>query len=78
MARDSKTIAVNKKARHDYAIVETFETGIVLTGTDLKGYGGMATVVLAAGPVLTLTFYRMLAPRAKPVRRPAAAVASAA
>ena len=36
MARDSKVISVNKKARHDYAIVETFETGIVLTGTEVK------------------------------------------
>ena len=41
----------------------------VLTGTDLKGFGGIATVVLAAGPVLTLTFYRLLTPRqATPAR----------
>lgn len=49
----------------------------VLTGTDLQGFGGMLTVVLAAGPVLTLTFYRLLVPRAAPARR-APAVASAA
>ena len=36
MARDSKTISVNKKARHDYAIEETIEAGIVLTGTEVK------------------------------------------
>ena len=31
-----KLIAQNKKARHDYAIDETFEAGIVLTGTEVK------------------------------------------
>lgn len=31
-----KTIATNRKARHDYAVLETVETGIVLTGTEVK------------------------------------------
>lgn len=31
-----KVIAENRKARHDYTIEETFETGIVLTGTEVK------------------------------------------
>src|SRR4051812_45117287 len=31
-----KLIAQNKKARHDYAIVDTYECGIVLTGTEVK------------------------------------------
>jgi SsrA-binding protein len=31
-----KLIASNKKARHDYAILETFEAGIQLTGTEVK------------------------------------------
>ena len=31
-----KIIAQNRKARHDYAIVETFEAGLVLTGTEVK------------------------------------------
>lgn len=31
-----KIIAENRKARHDYAIHETFETGVVLTGTEVK------------------------------------------
>jgi SsrA-binding protein len=31
-----KTIARNKKATHDYFILETFEAGIVLTGTEIK------------------------------------------
>ncbi|WEV44701.1 SsrA-binding protein SmpB [Streptococcaceae bacterium ESL0687] len=29
-------VAQNKKASHDYEIVETFEAGIVLTGTEIK------------------------------------------
>ena len=32
----SKTIAQNKKARHDYFIEETLEVGIVLVGTEVK------------------------------------------
>ncbi|MBR2736290.1 MAG: SsrA-binding protein SmpB [Firmicutes bacterium] len=31
-----KKIANNKKARHDYFIEETYEAGIVLTGTEIK------------------------------------------
>lgn len=31
-----KIIANNRKARHDYFIEETYETGIVLTGTEIK------------------------------------------
>lgn len=31
-----KTIATNRKALHDYEVVETVETGIVLTGTEIK------------------------------------------
>ncbi|ARI76598.1 SsrA-binding protein SmpB [Halobacillus mangrovi] len=31
-----KTIAQNKKARHDFSIEETFEAGIVLQGTEIK------------------------------------------
>lgn len=31
-----KTIARNKKATHDYFILETYEAGIVLTGTEIK------------------------------------------
>lgn len=29
-------MAVNRKARHDYHIEETYEAGIVLTGTEIK------------------------------------------
>ena len=33
---NSKTIAVNRKAYHDYHILESLEAGIVLTGTEIK------------------------------------------
>ncbi|HET7677335.1 MAG TPA: SsrA-binding protein SmpB [Candidatus Limnocylindrales bacterium] len=31
-----QTVAVNRRARHDYSIDETFEAGLVLTGTEIK------------------------------------------
>lgn len=33
---EMKVVANNKKARHDYFIEETYEAGIVLTGTEVK------------------------------------------
>jgi len=33
---DEKPLAQNKKASHDYFIEETYEAGIVLTGTEIK------------------------------------------
>src|SRR5581483_10716974 len=35
-AKGNKIIARNKKAFYDYHMEETFETGIVLTGTEIK------------------------------------------
>ena len=35
MAED-KTVAQNRKARHEYFIIDSFETGIVLSGTEIK------------------------------------------
>jgi SsrA-binding protein len=32
----SKVVAQNRKARHDYFILDTLECGIVLTGTEIK------------------------------------------
>ena len=32
----SKTITVNRKAYHDYSILESLEAGIALTGTEIK------------------------------------------
>jgi len=31
-----QTIAVNRRARHEFSIAETFEAGIALTGTEIK------------------------------------------
>lgn len=33
---EGKLVAQNKKARHDYTIVDTIEAGLVLTGTEIK------------------------------------------
>lgn len=35
MAQQTKLIAKNRRAFHDYEIVETYEAGIVLTGTEV-------------------------------------------
>jgi len=36
MRSEGRTIATNRKAYHDYFIDETYEAGIVLTGTEIK------------------------------------------
>lgn len=36
MKEEKKTIARNKKANHDYFIIDNYECGIVLTGTEIK------------------------------------------
>jgi SsrA-binding protein len=42
------TVASNRKARHDYAILETFEAGIALTGDEVKSLrGGRASLAEA-------------------------------
>jgi len=33
---ERKTISANRKARHDYAIEEVYDAGIVLVGTEVK------------------------------------------
>ena len=35
-AGGKRVIASNRKARHDYSILEVFEAGVVLTGTEVK------------------------------------------
>ena len=47
----------------------------LLSGTDLRGFGGPVTALLAAGPVLWLTFYRLLVPRTRGGTAVAAAAA---
>lgn len=34
--QEDRVIASNRKARHDYEILETFEAGMVLSGTEVK------------------------------------------
>jgi SsrA-binding protein len=34
--RSEKTVAQNRRARHEYSIEDSFEAGIVLTGTEIK------------------------------------------
>lgn len=34
--RGRKVIVSNRRARHDYAVLDTYEAGIVLTGTEVK------------------------------------------
>ena len=34
--RGRKVIVSNRRARHDYAILDTYEAGVVLTGTEVK------------------------------------------
>lgn len=36
MADDRKSVARNPKATHDYHVLETWEAGVVLTGTEVK------------------------------------------
>jgi SsrA-binding protein len=41
-----KVIASNKKARHDYTVIDTIEAGLVLTGTEVKSLrAGRASLV---------------------------------
>jgi SsrA-binding protein len=51
-ADETETIARNKRARHDYHIQETWEAGLVLTGTEVKSLrAGKANLVDAYGIV---------------------------
>lgn len=47
---DDTTIAVNRQARREYEIVETFEAGVELTGTEVKSLrAGRASLKQAFG-----------------------------
>jgi SsrA-binding protein len=49
-ASDHETVARNKRARHDYHILETWEAGLVLTGTEVKSLrDGRANIADAFG-----------------------------
>jgi SsrA-binding protein len=44
-ASGDRTVATNRRARHDYAIEETFEAGMVLSGPEVKSVrAGRATL----------------------------------
>jgi SsrA-binding protein len=44
--RGQKVVASNRKARHDYTIEDTYEAGLVLTGTEVKSLrAGRASLV---------------------------------
>lgn len=53
MAADlEKNITVNRKARHEYTILQTFEAGIVLQGTEVKSLrAGKANLVDSYGNI---------------------------
>jgi SsrA-binding protein len=48
MAEESKTVAQNRKARHNYFIEETMEAGLILVGSEVKSLrGGRASIAEA-------------------------------
>ncbi|HZT17827.1 MAG TPA: SsrA-binding protein SmpB [Dongiaceae bacterium] len=48
MAEESKTVAQNRKARHNYFIEETLEAGLQLLGSEVKSLrGGRASIAEA-------------------------------
>lgn len=52
MAGGTKPIAENRRARHDYHLLERFEAGLVLTGTEVKSLReGQATLQRAFADV---------------------------
>ena len=50
MAAGTKLIAENRRARHEYQLLERYEAGLVLTGTEVKSLrGGKAILQRAFG-----------------------------
>ena len=44
--RGQKVVASNRKARHDYAIIDVYEAGMVLSGTEVKALrAGRASLI---------------------------------
>ena len=50
---EGKVVAQNKKASHDYTIVDTIEAGMVLTGTEIKSVRAARTLLISV-PVRTI------------------------
>jgi len=52
-AENEKNITVNRKARHEYAILQTWEAGLVLVGTEVKSLRqGKANLVDSYGKIV--------------------------
>ena len=66
-----ETVAVNRKARHEYTIEDTLEAGLVLTGTEIKS-------IRAGKANLQDAYARDRARRGLAGRRPHRAVGAAA
>lgn len=50
--KSSNKIAVNRRARHDYEVLESFEAGLVLTGDEVKSLrNGTAQIAEAYGQI---------------------------
>ena len=52
-----RLIAENRKARHDYHILETWESGVALLGTEVKAIREYALICVTAMPGLTTAKY---------------------
>ncbi len=51
MSDDDQTVALNRKARHEFTIDDTFEAGLVLTGTEIKSIrAGKANISIGLRP----------------------------
>ncbi|HWC32944.1 MAG TPA: SsrA-binding protein SmpB [Actinomycetota bacterium] len=80
MTSGDRTVATNRRARHDYAIEESFEAGIVLTGPEVKSLrAGRASLADAYGRVtggevwvdnLHIPPYEQADPRTQEPKRP--------
>jgi sulfoxide reductase heme-binding subunit YedZ len=73
--RARKWIGQKGWRRLHYASFAAFALSLghaLLAGSDLKGLGGPVLALLAAGPVLWLTFYRLLVGRSAPGKAAAA------
>ena len=56
--RGRRVVASNRRARHDYAILDTYEAGVALTGTEVKSLrAGRASLADAFGQVSSGEIY---------------------
>ena len=67
---EPRTIAVNRKARHDYFIEETYEAGLSLQGWEVKSLRA-GRVNLAIGVTILVLVSMSVEASMRPVRPPA-------